>query len=79
MNNTIVDKIDGVIFNLPLDEKIKLWGLIELLIEERIIEEKEVKCSNCGKLPRLYYVTNSGNYCEKCYPIISGLSGQGLG
>lgn len=76
--NTITDEIDGMIFNLPLGEKIKLWELIELLVEERI-QENEIKCRICGSVPSLCYVTNSGNYCEKCYPSISALSGQPLG
>jgi hypothetical protein len=64
MENKISDKIDGAMFNLPLDEKIKLWELIELLVEERM-QENEIKCSICGSVPSLCYVTNSGNYCEK--------------
>ena len=32
--NTTTDKIDGIIFDLPLEKQHKLWDLIELLIEE---------------------------------------------
>jgi hypothetical protein len=45
-----VDKIDGVIFNLTFEDKIKCWELIEDLIQERITEFciSNVSNSFCG-------------------------------
>ena len=37
-NSTITDQIDGIIFQLPFDDKIKLWKLIEKLVEENRTE-----------------------------------------
>jgi hypothetical protein len=44
-NTTISDKIDGIIFPLPFEDKIKCWELIEELITERIEETKVKKFS----------------------------------
>lgn len=44
-NTTISDKIDGIIFPLPFEDKIKCWELIEELITERIEENKVKKFS----------------------------------
>lgn len=35
---TITDQIDGIIFELPFDDKIKLWGLIDKLVLENKTE-----------------------------------------
>jgi hypothetical protein len=61
--STIPDKIDGIIFPLPLEEKFKCWELIEELIKERLREHKSNKnyidytsgayCSYCAKRKRL--------------------------
>jgi hypothetical protein len=43
---SITDKIDGVIFSLPLEERFKCWDLIEQLIEEEketLYTEEQVK------------------------------------
>ena len=37
-DSTITDQIDGIIFQLPFDDKIKLWELIEKLVEENRTE-----------------------------------------
>ena len=37
-DSTITDQIDGIIFQLPFDDKIKLWKLIEKLVEENKTE-----------------------------------------
>ena len=37
-DSTITDQIDGIIFELPFDDKIKLWKLIEKLVEENRTE-----------------------------------------
>ena len=37
-DSTIIDQIDGIIFQLPFDDKIKLWKLIEKLVEENRTE-----------------------------------------
>ena len=44
------DKIDGVIFDLPFNSRIKCWQLIEELIQERITEFciSNVSNSVCG-------------------------------
>jgi hypothetical protein len=49
-NTSITDKIDGVIFDLPFEDKIKCWELIEKLIDERIKEFhlSDVSSSVCG-------------------------------
>lgn len=41
-DSTTSDKIDGIIFPLPYEDKIKCWDLIEQLIYERL-EESKVK------------------------------------
>ena len=43
-DTTITDQIDGIIFELPFDDKIKLWELIDELIEENItkISDEEI-------------------------------------
>lgn len=48
---SITDRIDGILFDLPFEDKIKCWELIEDLIQERIIEfcTSNVGNSICGK------------------------------
>lgn len=44
--STTFDKIDGMIFDLPFDDKIKLWDLIEIYVNEKhekCYSEKEVR------------------------------------
>jgi hypothetical protein len=43
------DQIDGIIFQLPFDDKIKLWELIDKLVEENrteISDEEIVSLAN---------------------------------
>ena len=44
-NSTITDQIDGIIFEIPFDDKLKLWELIDELIEENItkISDEEIE------------------------------------
>lgn len=49
---TIADQIDGIIFPLPLEEKFKLWDLIEAYVKEEIEASRINKC-NCSKCTRL--------------------------
>jgi hypothetical protein len=70
-NTTISDKIDGIIFPLPFEDKIKCWELIEELITERIEETKVKKFSISdvrGSLPSDCYIRNKiGCHCiDEC-------------
>lgn len=46
-DSTITDQIDGIIFQLPFDDKIKLWKLIEKLVEENRTEISDEEIENC--------------------------------
>lgn len=35
------DKIDGIIFSLPLEDKVKLWDLIEIYVKEETAKLKQ--------------------------------------
>ena len=50
---TITYQIDGLIFDLPLDVKIKIWELIELYVKEEIT----IKSGEC------LINDNGGNSC----------------
>jgi hypothetical protein len=60
-DSTIKDKIDGIIFPLPFEEKIKCWELIEDLIVENNIQSAIPyqlcpKCNGQGQVSKPPYI-----------------------
>jgi DnaJ-class molecular chaperone len=54
--STTKDKIDGIIFSLPFEDKIKCWELIEQLINQPVPYQLCPKCNGQGQVSKPPYI-----------------------
>ncbi len=55
-DSTIKDKIDGIIFSLSFEDKIKCWELIEQLINKPVPYQLCPKCNGQGQVSKPPYI-----------------------
>lgn len=64
-HSTITDQIDGIIFELPFDDKMKLWELIDELVSESQTEISDEEIDNY--IDKNFIFNDEGNWQKKYF------------